>query len=197
MTDMTTTRTSARRPGGRSARVQAAVYAAVGSLVSEGFRDTMTVPQVAERAGVNPTSVYRRWGAVSTLLEEVAVAALTGDEPMPDTGSIRGDLETWSGIIVADITRPERIVYLRAMVGAREGTPGQCPCWEIRDEQAAAMIARAAARGEAVPTVAQVLNHVVAPLYHHVVFGLPADEAYAHSMVADVLAMVPARVFAD
>ncbi|MGU3292971.1 TetR/AcrR family transcriptional regulator [Williamsia sp. M5A3_1d] len=194
---MTSLRTSARRPGGRSARVQADVYSAVGALVSEGHRDTLTVPQVAERAGVNPTSIYRRWGGVAALLEEVAVAALTGDEPMPDTGSIRGDLEAWAGIIVTDITRPERIVYLRAMVSAREGTPGECPCWEIRDAQAGQMLARAADRGESVPTVAQVLNHIVAPLYHHVVFGLHADEAFAHSLVADVLAMAPARVLAE
>jgi hypothetical protein len=51
------------------------------------------------------------------------------------------------------------------------------------------MLARAADRGEAVPSERQVLNHVVAPLYHHVVFGLVADPGYARDMVADVLAM--------
>jgi AcrR family transcriptional regulator len=169
--------------------VQAAVYAAVGELVSEGRRESVTIPQVAERAGVNPTSVYRRWGSIDALLSEVAVAALTGDEPLPDTGTIVGDLREWASIIAADITRPQRIVYLRAMVGARVGTPGFCPCWATRDEQARAMLARAADRGEAVPTVAQVLDHVIAPLYHHVVFGLDVDDDFAHRLVDDVLAM--------
>ena len=75
-----------RRPGGRSARVQAAVYAAVGELVSEGHRDSVTVPQVAERAGVNPTSVYRRWGSVDALmscLRSVRPAAPTEFMPAP------------------------------------------------------------------------------------------------------------------
>ena len=169
--------------------MQAAVYAAVGELVSEGHRDSVTVPQVAERAGVNPTSVYRRWGSIDALLSEVAVAALTDDEPLPDTGTVVGDLREWASIIAADITRPQRIVYLRAMVGARVGTPGSCPCWDVRLEQAQAMLDRAAARGESVPTVAQVLDHVIAPLYHHVVFGLEVDDDFADRLVDDVLAM--------
>ncbi len=177
-----------RRPGGRSARVQSAVYTAVGELVSEGFRETMTIPQVAERAGVNPTSIYRRWGVMEALLEEVAVAALTKDEPLPDTGTISGDLREWATVIVDDITRPQRTTYLRAMVGARKEI-GACPCWDTREGQLQLMIDRARQRGEDVPSVRRALDHIVAPLYHHVVFGLPADRDYAHLLVGDVMAM--------
>ncbi|MFJ6096170.1 TetR/AcrR family transcriptional regulator [Williamsia muralis] len=180
--------TAPRRPGGRSARVQSAVYTAVGELVSEGYRETMTIPQVAERAGVNPTSIYRRWGVMDALLEEVAVAALTKNEPLPDTGSIAGDLRAWATVIVDDITRPERTTYLRAMVGARKEI-GTCPCWDTRDAQLQSMIERARSRGEKVPSARRALDHIVAPLYHHVVFGLPADRAYADRLVEDVLAM--------
>lgn len=169
------------------------MYAAVGELVGEGHRETMTIPQIAERAQVNPTSVYRRWGAVDTLLEQVAVAALTNDEPLPDTGSLAGDLEAWAEIIVDDITRPERVTYLRAMVAARKGVPGTCPCWETRAEQIRRLVERAHGRGESSPEPEQVLDHVVAPLYHHVVFGLVADRAYARALVSDVLAMAGSR----
>ena len=34
-----------KRPGGRSARVQSAVFTAVGQLVGSGERETMTIPQ--------------------------------------------------------------------------------------------------------------------------------------------------------
>jgi AcrR family transcriptional regulator len=168
--------------------VQTAVYTAVGELVSEGCRETMTIPQVAERAGVNPTSIYRRWGVMDALLEEVAVAALTKDEPLPDTGTIAGDLREWANVIADDITRPERTIYLRAMVGARKEI-GTCPCWAIRDVQLQSMIERARSRGEKAPSARQALDHIVAPLYHHVVFGIPADRAYAEQLVDDVLAM--------
>ncbi|MYR07080.1 TetR family transcriptional regulator [Gordonia sp. SID5947] len=178
-----------RRPGGRSARVQSAVYAAVGQLVGAGRRDTMTIPEVAELAEVNPSSIYRRWGSIETLLGEVAVAALTQGEPLPDTGILDDDLAEWSKIIAADIGRPKRRAYLRAMVFARNDVVEECPCWEIRREQAEEMVARSAARGEATPSVRQILDHVIAPLYHHAVFGLALDDTYAEDLAADVMTM--------
>ncbi|MEE3849875.1 TetR/AcrR family transcriptional regulator C-terminal ligand-binding domain-containing protein [Gordonia sp. LSe1-13] len=179
----------ARRPGGRSARVQSAVFSAVGQLVGSGQRDTMTIPEVAEVAGVNPTSIYRRWGSIETLLGEVAVAALTQGEPLPDTGVLDDDLAEWSRIIAADIGRPKRRAYLRAMVFARNDVVEECPCWEIRREQAEEMVGRAAQRGEATPSVRQILDHVIAPLYHHAVFGLALDDTYAETLTADVMRM--------
>jgi AcrR family transcriptional regulator len=179
----------ARRPGGRSARVRDAVYTAVGQLVGEGERDSMTIPQVAERAGVNPTSVYRRWGTIDALLEEVAVSALTEDESLPDTGTITGDLEAWAAIIAADIGRPERIVYLRAMASARGYLVDACPCWDMRTRQARQMTDRARQRGECTPTPRQVVDHIIAPLYHHAIFGLAIGPEYSSALVADVFAM--------
>jgi AcrR family transcriptional regulator len=178
----------ARRPGGRSARVRDAVYTAVGELVGEGHRDTMTIPQVAERAGVNPTSVYRRWGSVEALLEEVAVAALTADDSLPDTGTFTGDLEEWATAIAEDIFRPQRMVYLRALA-SRGGFDDSCPCWDHRLRQAERMAERARGRDERTPTPRQVVDHVVAPLYHHAVFGLPGGAAYARALIADVFAL--------
>src|SRR4051794_21175583 len=99
------TSTPVRRPGGRSARVQEAVHTALGRLMGETTRDKITLRQVAERAGVNPTSVYRRWGDIDTLMEEVAVAALTRDgDVIPDHGDLTADLNDWASIIADDIT---------------------------------------------------------------------------------------------
>ncbi|ATL86627.1 TetR/AcrR family transcriptional regulator [Streptomyces samsunensis] len=183
------TTTPARRPGGRSAKVRDAVYTAVGQLMGEGKADRITIPLVANRAGVNPTSIYRRWGDLDTLLEEVAVAALTKDgDELPDTGSLRGDLSAWARIVVDDITQPRRTRYLRAMTSARDEVH-TCPCWEQRRTQAKVMLDRARARGERAPTEQQVLDHVIAPMYHHVVFGLSVDREYADQLVHDVLAM--------
>lgn len=180
-----------RRPGGRSARVQDAVHSAVGELMATRRPDQITIPMVAESAGVNATSVYRRWGGIEALLEEVAVAAFTReDEQLPDTGSLAGDLREWARVIAEDIVRPHRTRYLRAMTSARDGVlADECPCWAARREQAAEMIARGHARGEQSPSVRQVLEHVIAPLYHHVVFAMPVDAAYAEALVDDVLSM--------
>nr|BFE95039.1 hypothetical protein GCM10020185_55750 [Pseudomonas brassicacearum subsp. brassicacearum] len=39
------------RPGGRSARVQESIHSAVRDLLQEQDRATLTVPQIAARAG--------------------------------------------------------------------------------------------------------------------------------------------------
>ena len=150
----------------------------------------MTIPQVAELAGVNPTSIYRRWGSITALLEEVAVAALTQGEDLPDTGALRTDLAEWAVIIGADIARPKRRSYLRAMVLARDELVEICPCWEVRRGQAAEMVERAAGRGEGVPSVEQILDHIIAPLYHHAVFAKAIDDDFATRLAADVMRMV-------
>ncbi len=177
------------RPESRSTRVRHAIYTAVGELVGEGA-EKISFPVIAERAGVNPTTLYRRWEDVGSLLEEVSVAALTrdGDEP-PDTGSIEGDLAQWAGAIAHDISRPARTRYLRAMVAARTEALIECPVNERRRGQAEVMLARARGRGEATPTVAQVLDHVVAPLYYRTVFGLGIADDQPQRLVRDVLAM--------
>ena len=167
----------------------ASIYDAVGALVGEGA-ERITFPVIADRAGVTPTTLYRRWDDVDALLEEVAVAALTREgEAAPDTGSLEGDLTEWALTIARDISRPERIRYLRAMVSARDEVVASCPVTDRRHDQARDVVRRAEARGETAPSVDQVLDHVMAPLYHHVVFGLTVDDAYARRLVHDVLAM--------
>lgn len=184
------TNTVKRRTGGRSARVQNAVYAAVGKLMANQRPDDITIPMVAELAEVNPTSIYRRWGDIDALLEEVAVAAFTRkEEELPDTGSLEGDLLAWADTIAEDITRPHRTRYLRAMVAARDGVLDMCPTWSSRQEQATELLGREHGHDGGVPSVEQVVDHVIAPLYHHVVFGMPVDDAYAERLVHDVLSM--------
>ena len=168
----------------------AAIHTSVGELVGEGV-DKITFPVVAERAGVTPTTLYRRWPDVNALLEEVAVAALTREgESAPDTGSLEEDLTQWALAIVRDIGRPERARFLRAMVSSRVEIVASCAVTDRRGEQATEVVRRASARGEAAPTVPQILDHLIAPLYHHVVFALPVDQEYARQLVRDVLAMV-------
>src|ERR1700712_4957355 len=95
------------RPGGRSARVRAAVHRAVEELLAEGPADALTMPVIAARAGVHPTTVYRRWGSLGDLLGEVATSRFSGDIVVPDTGTLRGDLERWASAVAVDLTDPD------------------------------------------------------------------------------------------
>jgi len=80
------------RPGGRSARVQESVHSAVRELLETHERSSVTVPMIAARAGVTPSTIYRRWGDLSVLLADVALARMRPDSEPANTGSLRGDL---------------------------------------------------------------------------------------------------------
>jgi len=157
------------RPGGRSARVRAAVHRAVEELLVEEAGDALTIPAVAARAGVHATTLYRRWGSVGELLADVATSRFSGEIVVPDTGSLRGDLQRWAADVATDLADPDVLALMRATIGAG-GEQGACACRGDREDQLAAMIERDRARGNAVPTVERAADALLAPLYYRAVF---------------------------
>lgn len=93
------------RTGGRSARVQTSIHAAVRDLLQEQERSALSVPMIAARAGVTPSTIYRRWGDLTSLLADAAVERLRPDEPV-DCGNLRDDLRTWVEVYLRKPTRP-------------------------------------------------------------------------------------------
>lgn len=60
-------------------------------LAEVGF-ERLSVPDVAAAAGVNKTSVYRRWPTKSDLVRAALGTSLDAAQAAPDTGSLRSDL---------------------------------------------------------------------------------------------------------
>src|SRR5438270_6062985 len=76
----------ARRPGGRTADVTARVHQAITDLLVEGGPEACTFSAVAERAGIDRSTLYRRfpdrWDAIiETCLERARM------DVMPDLGT--------------------------------------------------------------------------------------------------------------
>ncbi|WP_072803342.1 TetR/AcrR family transcriptional regulator [Rhodococcoides yunnanense] len=171
------------RPGGRSARVRADVHRAVTELLGEEA-ESLSIPLVAERAGVAATTVYRRWGDLDSLRTEVAMEVLTADGPVPDTGDTHRDLAIWCEFLVTDIARPERTSFLRTVVGSTKDETGKSHCLDKREIQIDTILRHARERHENPPAHADVMDHVVAPLYFRILFGLGgADVEYARLLV--------------
>jgi AcrR family transcriptional regulator len=175
------------RPGGRSARVRAAVHRAVEELLGEEAGDALTIPAVAARAGVHATTLYRRWGSVGELLADVATSRFSGEIVVPDTGSLRGDLERWAADVATDLGDPDVLALMRATLGAG-GEQGACACRGDREDQLAAIIERERARGNAVPTVERAVDALLAPLYYRAVFtGRAGTCEWARGLVDHLL----------
>jgi AcrR family transcriptional regulator len=166
------------RPGGRSARVQAAVHAAAGALIAEHGRGALTVPMIAARAGVTPSTIYRRWGDLAELLADVAVERLRPEGEPADLGSVAADLHAWAEQYADEMSSPVGLAMMRDVVAAagadRDGTPAACPCVAFTSGQVGTILQRGAARGEPVPEVDAVMDTVVAPIVYRALFGRAA-----------------------
>lgn len=176
------------RPGGRSARVQESVHAAVSELVGETGREALTVPLVAARAGVTPSTIYRRWGDLQELLSDVAVERLRPETDPVDLGSLRADLDAWAEQFLDEMASPPGRAYIRdALLGDPDGThAAQCSAYAA--EQIDAVLNRAKRRGEAVPDTERVIDRVVAPMMYRILFRPGRlDATYARELVTNAL----------
>ena len=85
------------RTGGRSARVREAILDAALSELIDGGYAALSVEAVAARAGVNKTTIYRRWPTLDDLLVEALMEWSHDALPAMDTGSVETDLLALGG----------------------------------------------------------------------------------------------------
>jgi AcrR family transcriptional regulator len=180
-----------RRPGGRTARNQAAVFEAAAALLAEKEPGSLNMTEIAERAGVAATSLYRRWGELGILLLDVAADQLNREHPLPDTGSLDGDLRTWAQRIASGLRSKRGFAFFKVIVASasRGGVrnSARVRAMELRLKQIEEMLNRAHERGEQAPPVSEVLDHLLAPLYFRALFGAPGDSAFAAGLVDHLL----------
>ena len=163
------------RPGGRSARVQVAVHNATRELLDEQGRASVTVPMIAARAGVTPSTIYRRWGDLAELLADVAVERLKPDSEPLDTGTLKGDLLAWADQFRDEMSSELGRAMVRDVVSARgmEALGEPCPCAQFAKSQLEAIVERGEARRQRAPAVDALMDRVVAPIVYRMMFGLP------------------------
>lgn len=165
--------------------MRAAVHAAVHELLTEQSIEALTLPAVAARAGVHPTTLYRRWGSVAELLGDVASSRFGGPDRaivVPDTGNLRDDLRQWAASVATDLADPDVLTLMRATIGA--GEEGGCLCRGDRMDQLAAMVNREQERGGAAIDIEHAADILLAPLYYRAVFSeAPGSAAWARSLV--------------
>ena len=88
----------APRPRGRprSETANRAILVATLELLAEGGLQRMSMDAVAERAGVSKATIYRRWASKNELAAD-AILHLRPTDPVPDTGTLIGDLAALGG----------------------------------------------------------------------------------------------------
>ncbi|MFG3122037.1 TetR-like C-terminal domain-containing protein [Streptomyces sp. NPDC048201] len=172
-----------RRPGGRTARNRENVLRATAEvLLREGY-ERLTIARVAAAAQVAETTVYRRWPSKAHLAADALSELARTGNPIPDTGTLEGDLRALLGQVVALVERPKvrRVVLTIVSLAADddEVVAAKAAFWEARFAGAAAIVARAVERGELAPDTDpyELIEVLAAPAYFRLlVTGRPLDD---------------------
>jgi AcrR family transcriptional regulator len=192
------------RPGGRTARVADAVFAAaVAELSSRDYAD-ISVESIAARAGVHKTTVYRRWGSKAELIRQVLTGVAGTAIPVPDTGSIGEDLRALARAVGAILSDPGGAAITRALIVGGLASPEiaglMSQFWAGRLAAISVIVDRATARGQlpAGTDPAALMHAMAAPLYYELlVTRVPVTERDADRGAAAALAAALAGVFVN
>jgi AcrR family transcriptional regulator len=189
------------RPGGRTARIRAAVLdATVAALIEHGYA-SLTVDDVAARAGVNKTTLYRRWGGRARLVFDAVETYAVAHADVPDTGNIDEDLRRWARSIQRMLTGTVSGPLVRAVFSSGDSAdvqPLRERFWLSRLALARGMVERAILRGELPPgtDTDDMILHVGAPLYYRLlVLAQPLDIEAADLAAAVTAAAAKTGVF--
>ena len=130
--------------------------------------DALTIAEVAARARVHETSIYRRWGTKHALARDACVHYGEVALAIPDTGSLRSDLVALLERLVVILRSPQGRTVLALslsqhphVVAARQGL------WQRRFNSIRTVFDKAMSRGEFPHTAdpMEIVESLIAPLY--------------------------------
>jgi AcrR family transcriptional regulator len=185
-----------RRGRPRSERAREAILAAAAELLLAKGIESVSMDEVAERAGVSKATIYRWWPSKQTLALDALLQEWEIPPALRETGSLRGDLlaliRPWvgrlrkrpyarviSGLLAETYTDPVFAEYYRARFVA------------VRRDPARALLGRAIEHGElpADTNIDLALDLVFGPIYHRLLHGhAPLTDGFARAVVDAALA---------
>jgi len=155
----------------------------------------MSIEEVAARAGVGKTTIYRRWPSKGLLALDAFVASFREEQPLPDTGTLRGDLLSALHAWVRAVTQTVMGPMLTGLIAEAQHDPELRGAWRDRvleplRMQHRIMLDRAIARGEIAASVDRdvVLDLFFGAAEHRLLLGhLPITGEFITEVVDTIL----------
>lgn len=180
-----------RRPGGRTAEITRRINDALIELLTEGGLEACTFQNVASRAGIERSTLYRRnpdrWPTIVGAIIDLAQR----ETATFDTGAFRTDLLA-TLLNLAKVLESSLGPSLIEVAGALQSgvAPGQAErFWSHRQQQLAPMFDAAIERGELPADVNrdELFAMAAGPIYFkRFIASQPLDEAWVRLVVAQV-----------
>lgn len=189
-----------RRARGPSKRVRAAAIAATLAELADGGYSALSLERVARRAGVNKTTLYRRWGTREELVLEAMLERAGEHISVPDTGSLREDLLELARTAAANAATPEVAAMARAVAAEspRDSRLAEANgrFWAERLALDRVIVERAIERGEVRPGLdpSRVIEAVLGPIHLRLLLtGETVDGGFLEEIVDVVVEGIASR----
>lgn len=137
-----------------------AVLESAAALLRDHPYDEVTIDRIAMHAGVGKQLLYRVWGSKVEVVADAVLQGVfaLGPAPVPETGDLRCDLESWLCATAEAVVTPSGRSVSRALATASAGGPDRRDLFDqVITRPAAAVVVerlrRAQERGEPVPEV--------------------------------------------
>ncbi|WP_329130184.1 TetR/AcrR family transcriptional regulator [Streptomyces sp. NBC_01476] len=172
--------------------IRAAVFA---ELAAVGY-GRMSMEGIARRAGVGKAAVYRRWRSKLPLVLDLVPAVAAQGLPVPDTGSLLGDVRELLDVSERALRHPVAAQIIPDLLAEAARSPelGQALSVALREAQGAVtatVLRQAADRGE-IPSDTDpglALDLLAGPLYWRVtVMREPYGPAHRDALATAVVA---------
>jgi AcrR family transcriptional regulator len=147
------------------------VLEATSRLLEDVGYERLSVEEVAARAGVHKTTVYRRWPTKASLVLDATRVHSAEAIPIPDTGNLAGDLKSLARDVAANIGSDpgaRRSLSIVAAAAASEDlTTALHTFWAERLALTVPIVDRAIERGELPPSsdANLIVEAVIGPIW--------------------------------
>jgi len=191
LNQVSTSNGAKRRPGGRTADVTARVHKAIVDLIVEGGVDACTFAAVAQRAGIERSTLYRRfpnrWDAIID-----AWMARAAADVMPELGdNFAADLDSVLHKLVEVLESPLGAALLKvaAELRGRSDSHSSRNYFDARMAQLEPMFEAAVARGELPAEIDReaLFTAAAGPIYFRIfIAGREVDDEFIHAIVSSI-----------
>lgn len=167
----------------RGDRLIANVLDATIAELSRLGADGISVENIAERARVNKTTIYRRWATPEKLVRDALMRIANEGIVVPDTGSLRSDVSKLIDMLRMVVASPHTHALIRMhLSGAMHGDLAALALsiHRQKDEQMKTVFVRAVARGELPPdTDVDLLYDTLVGAFFNLTFFRPEPASVA------------------
>jgi AcrR family transcriptional regulator len=169
--------------------------ALIKELADVGY-GRLSIEAVARRAGVGKTAVYRRWGSKLEMVIDAVASVASARMPLPDTGSLRGDLEIFLKFASKALRHRLASQIIPDLLSEAARNPQIASTLETvlhttQQDVGSLLIGRAVKRGELPATVDSdiAVDLIVGPLYWRLaVARTPLPDAVLSQMTSGAVA---------